>query len=60
MEIQHKTTEDGCPQIHFNQFNVMAYQHNATRENTPPWSDPHNSPPMDENTRLVVIAKENI
>ena len=60
MEKQHERVEDGCPQIHFDQFNVMAYQHNATRENKPPWKDPHNGPPMEEDSILAAIANGNI
>ena len=59
LEKQHERIEDGYLQIHFDQFNVMAYQHNATRENTPPWNDPHNGPPIEEDSILTAIANCN-
>ena len=48
------------PQIHFDQLNVMAYQHHAAINNTAAWSDPHNLPPVTDAMVFAAMDKGHI
>ena len=49
--------DTNVPKIHFDQLNVMSYQHHAARTNTAPWKDPHNLPPVDDTMVHAAIAR---
>ena len=46
--------DNNVPQIHFDQMNIMAYQHNAAIHDTKSWHDPHNLPPVNNNLIFAV------
>ena len=46
--------------IHFDQLNVMAYQHNAAINDTAPWMDSHNPPPVDDAMVFAAMDRGHI
>ena len=54
------TPDQSIPQIHFDQMNVMSYQHRAARTDTAPWSDPHRPPPITEDMVHAAMRRGHI
>ena len=52
--------DNHVPQIHFDQLNVMAFQHHAAINNTAAWSDPHNPPPVTDAMVFAAMDKGHI
>ena len=52
--------DTNVPQINFDQMNIMAHQHHAARTDTPPWTDPHNLPPVDDAMVFAAMDRGHI
>lgn len=52
--------DTNVPQITIDMMNIMAHQHTTARNDSSPWSDPHNFPPANDSMIFAMMDRSQI